>query len=68
MIDWIECNSWDDLPMGTSLVKIDKDREPYNVAEVAVNTQGHKIVVVGNHFSFDMGRPLAYGLFNKFEQ
>ena len=64
---WKACTNWDDLPEGTWLVKIDKDRKPYNVAEVSVNRDGQRLVIVGNHFSWDMGNILAYTPFEPFD-
>ena len=64
VVSWIKCDSWEDLPVGTWLTKIDKERKPYNVAEVGKNSQGDKIIIVGNHFSFDMGNIIAYAKFN----
>lgn len=64
---WMPCTAWKDLPIGSWLVKIDKDRKPYNVAEVSKNAQGDRMVIVGNHFSWDMGDIIAYTPFGKYE-
>ena len=63
---WIPCANWDDLPEGTWLVKIGKDRKPYNIAEVTQNPQG-RIIIVGNCFHWDMGDIVAYTALAKYE-
>ena len=65
MSDWVVCTSWDDLPMGTWLVKIG---EKYHVAQVTKSASGVRLVVVGNHFSWDMGDVIAYYDFEKYTQ
>lgn len=65
---WKPLSVWDDLPVGTWLVKVKKDRKPYNVAEVSLNATGNKMIVVGNYFSWDMGDPIAYTSFEKYEE
>ena len=67
-MNWISCKSWDDLPEGDWLVKIDKDRKPYHVAEVSINPHSHsRIVIVGNQFYWDMGDIVAYTAFDRYE-
>ena len=68
MSRWIECNDWDKLPEGTFLVKIDKDRNPYNVAECSKNNQGSRIIIVGKYFHWDIGDIVAYTEFEPFEK
>ena len=65
-MNWIICKSWDDLPEGEWLVKTNKDRKPYHVAEVSINPQSRN-VIVGNHFSWDMGDIIAYTAFDRYE-
>lgn len=65
-LNWIECNDWKDLPVGTWLTKNDKERKTYNVAECLENSAGDKIIIVGNHFHWDMGEILAYAAFNEY--
>ena len=65
-MDWKPCNNWDDLPEGSWLVKINKERKPYNVAKVTINKGGHRFVVVGNCFHFDMGNIVAYTPFEPY--
>lgn len=65
--EWIPCNDWKELPEGTWLTKIDKDRKPYNIAEASKNVNGVMIIIVGNHFSWDMGNIIAYKGFDKYE-
>ena len=68
VVSWIECDDWSKLPVGDWLVKINKDRKPYHVASVTKSdNNSSKIIVVGNHFSWDMGAVIAYADFNKFE-
>ena len=64
---WIECGSWDDLPLGTWLIKTNDDEEnPYHVAEVSPSPDG-KFIVAGNHFTFDMECIVAYTAFEPYE-
>ena len=65
--EWIPCNDWKKLPEGIWLTKIDKDRSPYNVANVNKTSSGSLIVIVGNYFSWDMGNIIAYKGFDKYE-
>ena len=65
-LNWISCKSWDDLPEGEWLVKISKDRKPYQVAEVSIHPQS-RIVIVGNNFSWDIGDIVAYTAFDRYE-
>ena len=64
---WIECDDWKSLPVGTWLVKIDKERKPYHIADVFLNTHNDKIIIVGGCFYFDMGKLIAYTCFEKYE-
>ena len=66
--NWKPLSDWKDLPVGTWLVKINKDRKPYNVAEVSLNTTGSKLIIVGNYFCWDMGDPVAYTSFEPYEE
>lgn len=67
-MNWIECDNWDDLPAGTWLVKIDKDRKPYNVAECTVKEDGSRLIIVGNYFHWDIGDIVAYTVFEFFDK
>lgn len=64
-VRWIKCTNWDDLPDGEWLVKIENDRKPYHVA-YAGGSHPSRIIIVGNHFSFDMGNIIAYTGFEKY--
>ena len=65
---WQECSDWKDLPEGDWLVKIDNGRKPYHIANVTTKTaHGHKMIIVGNHFHFDMGNIIAYSPFDRYE-
>ena len=64
---WIELDDYKKLPVGDWLVRIDKDRKPYHVASVTKNKEGHKLIIVGSHFSFDMGALIAYTKFDRYE-
>ena len=66
---WVPCTSWDELPVGTWLVKITKDRKPYQVAVVTQRADDPKtrMVIVGGYFSWDMGLPLAYTSFEPYD-
>lgn len=65
---WIACDDYKKLPVGEWLVKIDVIREPYHIAFVTEETgDGHKMVTVGGHFSFDMGNLIAYSAFERYE-
>lgn len=65
---WIACDDYKELPVGDWLVKIDKDRKPYNIAVVTEGTSdGHKMIIVGNNFSWDMGDLIAYSAFERYE-
>jgi urease beta subunit len=48
-------------------VKINKERKPYNVAEVADRGEGERIIIVGNHFHWDMGSLVAYTEFEPYD-
>lgn len=65
--EWTPLTDWKDLPEGTWLVKVDKDRKPYNVADVSINESGTKLIIVGNYFSWDMGDPIAYSGFTLYD-
>ena len=65
--DWIPLDDWKDLPIGTWLVKVKKDRKPYHVAHVNETSSGSKLLIVGNYFSWDMGEPIAYASFTPYE-
>ena len=66
---WEPLNDWKKLPEGDWLVKITKDRKPYHVASVSRNTgDGHKIIIVGNHFHWDMGDLIAYSPFAPYDE
>jgi hypothetical protein len=64
---WIPCTDYNELPLGAWIVKIDKDRKPYNIAVVSENDRKQRIVIVGNHFSWDMGNLIAYSGFEPYE-
>lgn len=55
--DFIKCDDYKKLPIGTYLVLIDEEegRNPYHVATVHEN-----ITVVGDHFYFDRKPLLGY--------
>ena len=63
---WVECASWDDLPDGDWLVKIDKDRRPYHVARKS-SKNSTRTIIVGNHYSWDIGNIIAYADFDKYD-
>lgn len=65
--EWTPIDDWKALPVGTWLVKITKERKPYQVAEVTPTSEGSKVVIVGNYFSWDMGEPVAYSSFTPYE-
>lgn len=65
---WIECDNTNKLPVGEWLVKIDRERDPYHIAVVTKQTaDGHKMIIIGNHFDFDMGKLIAYTDFERYE-
>lgn len=67
--EWIPCTDWKELPEGVWIVKIDKDRKPYHIADVFVNKDTKsRIIIVGGNFYFDMGKILAYSSFNTYEE
>jgi hypothetical protein len=66
-MEWIECDDYEKLPNGEWLVHIDKSRKPYHVAVVTQNNDGHKIIIVGSHFSWDMDQLIAYTSFEPYE-
>ncbi len=67
-VDWKECDKWEDLPDGTWLTKDDTERKPYNITTVTSKTgDGHKMVIVGNQFSWDIGKLIAYVAFQKYD-
>lgn len=65
---WVECGSWEALPVGEWLVKVDSTRgcDEYHIACCTSNSSGHKLTIVGGHFSFDMPPPIAYTTFDKY--
>ena len=66
-VTWIDCDKWEDLPVGSWLVRIDKETMPYAVADVAENNSGHKIIDVGGHFHWDMRKLIAYSNYVKYD-
>ena len=64
---WIECDNYEKLPIGEWLVKVEDDRHGYHVANVAKNSSDQKLIIVGNHFDFDMQDLIAYSEFDRFE-
>ena len=66
--NWKPLFEWEDLPVGTWLVKVKNDRQPYNVAEVRPDANGRKVVIVGNYFCWDMEDPVAYTRFEPYEE
>lgn len=67
-MDWKKCDNWKDLPEGTWLTKMNSDYRPYNIAEVTTKTgDGHKMIIVGNHFHWDMGKLIAYTAFPEYD-
>ena len=63
---WIPCSDWHKLPVGTWLVKIDCDDDPYHIAYVVIPING-KIIAVGYAYSFDVEGIIAYCAFDKYE-
>ena len=63
---WKTCDNWDDLPEGSWLVKTGNIRRPYHIADMKINPNGGKVVIVGNHFSWDMGKIIAYTPYEKY--
>ena len=64
---WIDCDNYDDLPVGMWLAHVENERKPYCIVDVGQNAQGHKIVTSGGSFSWDMGPIVAYIDFVKYE-
>lgn len=64
---WIPCTDWESLPDGAWLVKIDNERKPYHIANVATNTQKSKIIIVGSCFHWDMRSIIAYTAFERYD-
>lgn len=60
MQDWIKCESYDDLPDGQWLVRVDSERSPFHVAYVSANDRGSRLVIVGNYFSWDAKTIIEY--------
>ena len=52
---WIEVAGAQDIPVGTWLVQVEKDRDPYHVAIIHTN-----INIIGNCFDFARPRVLRY--------
>lgn len=66
-MNWIELDDYKKLPDGEWLVKIDDSRNEYHIASVSSKTgDGHKMVIVGSHFSFDRGKLIAYSAFERY--
>lgn len=65
---WIPCTNWKDLPVGDWLVKVDKDRKPYHVANVFLNNAGDKMIIAGGRFYFDVGELIGYADFSRYEE
>ena len=61
--EWVPCNKWNELPVGTWLVKVDRDSDKYHIAYSNLT-----ITIVGGHFEFDMGNIVAYTGFEPYEE
>ena len=64
---WIELDDYKKLPVGDWVVKVDDSRHKYHIANVTKNSGGQKLIIVGNHFDFDMQDLIAYSEFDRFE-
>lgn len=62
MLNWIECNNWDDLPVGEFIVRLDKDRSSHHAARRSEDG----LIKVGHTFHFDHKGLIAYAEFNKY--
>ena len=58
---WIKCDTWDDLPKGMWLVKMEDG--DYSVAE---KLEDNKPIFVGTELHYDMSEPVAYTTFDKY--
>ena len=67
VVMWIDCDNYDDLPVGIWLAHIENERKPYCIVDVGRNIQGHKIITSGGSFSWDMRPIVAYTDFVKYE-
>lgn len=65
---WVQCTDWKALPEGSWIVKVDKERKPYYIANVFLNKSGHKIITAGGCFYFDLGGLLGYSSFERYNQ
>ena len=61
-MNWIVVSDWKDIPEGMWLVKTDKSHSSYQVAYSHPN-----MTIVGNHFYFDAGNPIAYTAFEGYQ-
>ena len=68
--DFVKCGDYQDLPVGTYVVRIaDKpSRNNLHIAVVNKNSQGHKMIIVGGHFSFDRKPLIEYADITHLEQ
>lgn len=60
--DFVKCGDYEQLPVGTYLVRIadTSRRGNLHIAAVSENNQGQKMVIVGGHFSFDRKPLIGY--------
>lgn len=58
-MNWTPCSEWRDLPIGTWLVKIDDNKDPYHIAEVT-SPGGNKLIIAGGIFYRERKPVLAY--------
>jgi hypothetical protein len=65
--EWTKCEVWKDIPVGTWIVKIKKDRKPYHIATVTKNDSGEVMIIAGSCFHWDLGPLLAYSKFDPYE-
>lgn len=63
--NWVPCTDPASLPVGMWLVKVMAGRTPYHVATVRENSQGKKIVTMGNYFHFDLPQMVGYSAFSE---
>ncbi|WP_415912522.1 hypothetical protein [Neptuniibacter sp. QD37_11] len=59
---WVACTSFEELPLGTWLVKVDDEDAPYQVAYVREANKS-KVIIVGHYFHFDSADLIAYKAF-----
>lgn len=58
--NWVPCDSWEMIPVGSWLVRLKTDNDDLHIANVSTNGRGGRIILVGNYFHFDVGPLVAY--------